>query len=78
MADKTDKVRYSINGGPLKMTADIDEATAAVLKVIADYHLDFITTYKILDDTTVELELIVADAKGLAKANRKAANKANS
>ena len=78
MADKTDKVRYSINGGPLTMTADVDKPTAAVLKVIADYHLDFITTYKVLDDTTVELELIVADAKGLAKANKKATSKANS
>lgn len=72
--DKTDKVRYSINGGPLKMTAEVDEATAAVLKVIADYHLDFITKYKVIDDTVVELELIVADAMGLAKANKKAKN----
>ena len=72
--DKTDKVRYSINGGPLKMTAEVDKATAAVLKVIADFHLDFITTYKVLDDTTVELELVVADAMGLAKANKKAKN----
>lgn len=72
--DKTDKVRYSINGGPLKMTAEVDEATAAVLKVIADYHLDFITKYKVIDDTLVELELVVADAMGLAKANKKAKN----
>jgi hypothetical protein len=72
--DKTDKVRYSINGGPLKMTAEVDEATAAVLKVIADYHLEFITKYKVIDDTLVELELVVADAMGLAKANKNAKN----
>ena len=73
MKEKGKKIHYTICG-PLKMTAEVDRKTAAVLKVIGDNHLDFITKYKVLDDTTVELEVEVTDAVELAKANKKVAD----